>query len=209
MHRIPEDVKQFVRDHVAGTYNRDLTAMVNERFGLNLTVTSIIGLKSRMGLRSGIDGKFMAGMRRSPATEFKKGHVPINKGTKGMFPNAGGKTRFPKGHRPHNWLPVGTEVRDSYGYWKVKIAEPNKWRYKHILMWEEAHGPVPKGKVIVFLDGDRNHCEMENLALISMAANARRNQLHLSGSSVELGRVAVATAELIAAIGKREKAKQE
>ena len=204
MRRIPEEIKQFIREHAAGTYNKDLTVMVNEKFGTGFTLHAIVGLKCSMGIRSGIDAKIKKGQHISPATECKKGLIPVNKGTKGMFPNAGGATRFKKGNRPHNYLPVGSETKTSDGYWKVKIADPNIWKMKHVLLWENAYGPVPKGKFVTFLDGNRDHCVLDNLGLISLAANCRRNQLQLHGNTSQLGRVAVATAELIAALEKRK-----
>ena len=207
MRRIPEEIRQFIREHVAGTYNKDLATMVNEKFGTNHTQTSSSDLKYQMCGRSGIDAGIKKGEHLSRATEWKKGHVPINKGTKGMFPNAGGATRFKKGQRPHNYRQVGTEVKNSDGYWKVKVADPNIWKMKHVLVWEQEHGPVPEGMVVTFLDGDHDHCTPDNLALISMEANIRRNQMHLYGDTPELGKAAVATAEIIALVRRRRKKK--
>lgn len=205
MYRIPEEIKQFVREHVTGIYNKDLAAMVNEKFGTHFNIMSMASLKNRIGVKSGIDKVWKKGIRNSPDTEFKKGHVPVNKGTKGMFPNAGGATRFKKGQPPHNWRPVGSERCDTEGYWLVKVAEPNKWRPKHHLIWEAINGPVPKGYCVVFLDGDKNNFNPENLAVISRSVNARRNQLHLHGDTTELGKAAIATAELVAMIHKVKK----
>ncbi len=67
--------------------------------------------------------------------------------------------------RPDNQgLPIGTE-RDHCGYIKVKIAEPNVWKFKHQLLWEEAHGPIPEGHIVYFIDGDRSNCRLANLRL--------------------------------------------
>lgn len=203
MRRTPEEIRQFIRENATGRLNKDLAAMVNEKFGTRHTQASIASLKYQLGVRSGVDASFKKGEHRSPSTEWKKGHIPINKGTKGMFPNAGGATRFKKGQRPHNYRPVGTEVKTSDGYWKVKIADPNVWKMKHVLMWEREHGPVPEGMMVTFLDSDQDHCTPDNLALISLKANIRRNQMHLYGDTPDLGKAAVATAEIIAVISKR------
>lgn len=207
MRRIPEEIRQYVREHAAGVYNKDLADQVNEKFGTDFNAVSMGGFKNRLGVKSGIDATFMKGVRRSPATEFKKGHVPINKGTKGMFPGQGGATRYKKGHVPHNYRPVGSERCNVDGYWEVKVADPKTWKLKHVLLWEEVNGPVPKGHCVVFLDGDKNNLSLDNLALISMAANARRNQLGLHGDSIELGKAAIATAELLTLVGKRRRKK--
>ncbi len=200
MHRTPEEIKRFVREHAAGTYNKDLTAMVNDRFGTKFSVGSIAELKSVMGVYSGIDSKIRKGTHLSPATEFKKGHVPLNKGTKGMYPLAGGATRYKKGNVPANYLPVGTENKDSEGYWKVKTADPNVWQFKHRLLWEQAHGPIPKGMVVTFIDGNRDNCVLDNLDMIERNVQCRMNKLGLKGDSAELGKAAILTGKVIAAV---------
>lgn len=207
MRRIPEEIRQYVREHAAGVYNKDLADQVNEKFGTDFNAVSMGSFKNRLGVKSGIDATFIKGVRRSPATEFKKGHVPINKGTKGMFPNAGGATRFKKGHVPQNFRPVGSERCNVDGYWEVKVADPKTWKPKHVIVWEAANGPVPEGHCVIFLDGDKNHISLDNLALISRATNARRNQIGLHGNSSELGKIAVATAELLTLVGKRRRKK--
>ena len=52
------------------------------------------------------------------------------------------------------FLYYGTEVMTTDGYLKIKIAEPNVWRFKHIIEWEKYHGEVPEGMLISFKDGD-------------------------------------------------------
>lgn len=70
--------------------------------------------------------------------------------------------------------PIGSEVFKG-GYWWVKIADNplpknytsaermKNWRQKHRLIYEQAHGPVPDGYLVVFLNGDRNDFELDNL----------------------------------------------
>lgn len=200
MHRTPEEIKQFVREHAAGTYNKDLAAMVNDRFGTNFSIDSIAEMKSAMGVYSGIDSKIRKGTHLGPATEFKKGHIPANKGTKGLYPQSGGATRFKKGHVPANYLPVGSERKGTDGYWLVKTADPNVWTAKHRLLWERAHGPIAKGMVVTFIDGDRDNCVLDNLDMIERNVQCRMNKLGLKGDSAELGKAAILTGKVIAAV---------
>ena len=53
-----------------------------------------------------------------------------------------------------------------------------KWIPKHVLLWQQAHGPVPKGYNIVFRDGNTLNCTLENLECISNAELMQRNSLH-------------------------------
>lgn len=107
---------------------------------------------------------------------FKKGNVPFNKGKKGVCAKGCEKTWFAEGHLPHNTKPVGYEriTRDGYIEVKVKMRPSHprcndNFEFKHRLVWEEAHGPIPKGYFINFLDGDKQNCRIENLALVSRA----------------------------------------
>ncbi len=47
----------------------------------------------------------------------------------------------------------------------------------HHQVWREHKGPIPPKHIVIFKDGDRTHCEIDNLQLISMADNARRNSI--------------------------------
>lgn len=117
---------------------------------------------------------------------FRKGQAPPNKGVKGW--DAGGRsveTRFKPGARPHTWVPVGTEVTDRDGYRKRKIRDDAptgmsrfNWQFVHILIWEAANGPVPKGHAVVFVNGDKADLRLENLELVSRRELMRRNTLH-------------------------------
>src|SRR5687768_5088067 len=71
--------------------------------------------------------------------------------------------------------PVGTEVLDTYGYVKVKLAA-DVWRYKHKIVWEQHYGRKPRG-VIKFLDSNRANCNIDNLVEVSRADVMRRNSL--------------------------------
>lgn len=106
--------------------------------------------------------------------QFKPGHATFNKGKKGG-PSCSPKTTFKLGRRPHNTVPVGTKVKDSYGYWKQKIAEPKQWRFCHRMIWEERHGPIPPGHNVVFKDGNCDNLTLENLCCVSQEEHLKRN----------------------------------
>jgi hypothetical protein len=203
MYRIPEEVKQFVRDHAAGTYNSDLARMLNERFGTDYRAQSVANLKSYLGVRSGLVTTFQKGKHASRGTEYRPGHVPWTKGKKGLV--CGGHTKFKPGHRPANYMPVGTVAKNTDGYWRVKLADPNVWAFKHRLLWEEAHGPIPDDMVVMFLDGNKDNCTLDNLAMVKRTVHCRINNNGLRGDTPELGRAGILTAELITALAERRR----
>lgn len=112
------------------------------------------------------------------ATRFQKGQRPWNTGLKGFQQRGRAKeTQFRKGRTPQTWVPVGTEVMSSDGYLKIKVAEPNVWEWTHRRNWEAAHGPIPKGGILVFKVNDHYNCAVENLELIDRTELMRRNTI--------------------------------
>lgn len=107
----------------------------------------------------------------SIAARFPKGHIPDNKG-KRVSPETYAKcqpTMFKKGQTPLNHREVGSERVNVYGYIEIKVAEPNRWRLKHRVIWEQVNGAIPKGFNVQFKNHNPLDCRIENLYLISKA----------------------------------------
>ena len=121
---------------------------------------------------------------------FPKGHVRANKGLRrpGWAPGRMRETQFKKGQlaggASAKWLPVGTEVVAPDGYRKRKVADrrdvPSRfnWTFVHVLVWVQAHGPVPAGHAIAFVNGDRADIRLDNLELITRRDLMARNSIH-------------------------------
>ena len=82
------------------------------------------------------------------------------------------------GSIPTNKVPVGTvtiRTRHKRGgerrAW-VKVAEPNVWRERYRVVWEQAHGPAPRGMVIHHIDHDPLNDDIGNLMLMTRAEHA-------------------------------------
>lgn len=48
----------------------------------------------------------------------------------------------------------------------IKVDE-NTWKRKHVYIYEQVHGSIPKGSCIIFLDGDRENFDIDNLYLLT------------------------------------------
>ena len=116
------------------------------------------------------------------AGQFKKDSKPWNKNLKGIHLSP--ETEFKKGGTPATVLPVGTlsiriRNRDLKPRAFVKVAEPNVWRLRCRLVWEDRYGEIPKGLVIHHIDRDTLNDEVINLAAVSRAwhINSHRDDL--------------------------------
>ena len=72
------------------------------------------------------------------------------------------ETAFKKGGIHPTAVPVGSELIEG-GYTRVKVAEPNVWKSKHIIVYEQHFGPVKKGEVVRFKYGNKRDFSPENL----------------------------------------------
>ena len=198
MHKYSDEERAYLEKIVPGRSQKEITELFNSRFGTQLSIKTLSSAYKRFGFSTGRTGY------------YPKGHSPANKGQK-MSPEVYEKARatmFKKGQNPQNHKPVGTEsvrgrkTRKNSTYIWIKVAEPNVWRMKQVITWEEHYGPVPEGKIVIFLDGDHMNCNIDNLAIVDKATNVRLNQNHLRFQDKELTEASIRTAELMTAIGK-------
>lgn len=184
--------EQFILDNYKGTGHQAMADMLNEKFGTSYTKEQMKGYYARNKLDSGLRSR------------FTKGHDTWNKGKPKSWVG-GEETQFKKGHIPVNYRPVGSERVSVDGYIEIKVADPNKWRLKHQVVWEEHNGDIPKGYVVIFGDSDKSNLDINNLILISRAQLARLNQNGLIQNDIELTKTGVVIAEVMTKIGERAK----
>lgn len=183
-------------------YPHEPTAQIAADLGRN--VGKVYAQATKLGLaktpeflRSGMAGGFRPGSKTGESYRYPKGHVPANKGTRrpGWAPGRMAETQFKKGDMNgaarSKWKPVGTIMPDTEGYLRIKLRErvpgagehgwnSKGWKLYHHQVWEAANGPIPPKHIVRFRDGNRSNCAIDNLELISMAENARRNQMFRS-----------------------------
>lgn len=183
---------QFLKDNIAGKSYAEVTNLINEHFGLALTMVQIKGVLARYKLCDGLDGR------------FRPGQTPYNKGTKGIK-KGGEKTQFKPGSKPWNYRPIGTERTNTDGYVEIKVADPHRWKGKHLIIWEAEHGPVPAGYVVIFADGNRQNVTLDNLLLLSRRELAVMNKRGLISVKPELTKTGLAVANIYLKIGERKR----
>lgn len=186
----PEEIQKFIELHYIGVGHKNMADLLNRNFGTSYIPEQMKAYYHNHKLNSGLDGRFL------------KGQEPFNKGT-----HIGGwePTQFKKGNIPHNWLPVGSERINRDGYFEIKIADPRAWKGKHILIWEEHNGTVPKGYAVIFGDGDRSNFDIDNLILVSRPQLALLNRYRLIKKDATLTRTGVIIADLHLKISDRRR----
>jgi hypothetical protein len=145
------------------------------------------------------------------AYRFKKGHVPANKGIKGVSYPGMKATQFKPGHLSGraalNKKPVGFERTSKDGYLERKINDDlpfnKRWRAVHIIEWEKVNGPLPEGHALVFINKDKTDIRLDNLELVTRAELMRRNTYHNYGK--EIAQVIQLKGQITRQINKRER----
>lgn len=133
-------------------------------------LASVTAAMKNRGIKTGNSGRFekgqnpwnagRTGIRVSPQTEFKKGQLPANTLHDGAVTIR--NDRCSKTGKPR-----------KYKY--IRIAQA-KWVLYHRYIWAQHNGPIPPRHIVRFKNGDTLDCRIENLEMISMAENVKKNR---------------------------------
>lgn len=183
--KFPEHVFKYIIANYVGVGPTEMAGRLNNLFDADYTPGQLKSFYANHHLSSGVTGY------------FPRGHVPANKGRKGIIHPGSEKGWFKPGHTPVGKMPIGTILVKSDGYLWRKIGEgAREWRQEHILRWEEAHGPVPEGHVIIFKDSDRTNVDLSNLACITKAQHLIMIRRGLRFTDPEFTEVGISVAKL-------------
>lgn len=209
---------KFLEKNIAGIYYEKLAELFNKHFKADYSVIQISNFCKRQGWKNGlpgggqIPGKFRyVGGKPSAEIEcfirdkvkkqnnselaesikerfglsYTAGHVKYIRNCLGIKSTSGRK-----------YKPVGTERISPNGYTIVKISDTgifsDDWKFKHILIWENANGSVPEGNVILFADQDRNNFDPDNLLCVSRSELSQLNKNKLLFENKDLTKTSVA-----------------
>lgn len=187
--------RHFWTDAQAATYKtnyqtktyKQLTDIINEKHNLNLTLNQV----RHFGRKNGMTTRF------NPKP-FKKGNTLWRGGI---------NTQFKKGHT-YKEYPLGTEKVNAEGYTLVKVSmtgtQREKWKFKHRLVWEREHGPIPESHILIFLDGNKQNISLDNLKLITRQVNAIMNIRKWHTENKEETKVRILQAQLMSVRNQKE-----
>lgn len=158
---------------LAADLGRSARAIYEKAYRLRLRKTPEFLVSGMAGRLDGI---------RGGATRFKPGNTPWNKGIHFKSGGRSAETRFKKGNKPPHWQPVGAERLSKEGYLQRKLTDtgypPRDWVPVHHIVWRDAGRDIPPGFRLVFINGDKTDIRLDNLQLVSLADNMRRNSCH-------------------------------
>lgn len=179
-HNYTEEEIEWLKENVYGIRHKELAKRFNEHFGTNLTTRKI---KRALELRH-----IQNGLNQSDLTKEMKQFVFDNyKGISNQeladrvnkeFGTNFGATKFAD-FKCNNNLQSGyrfevenlrkkkhleeTIRQDGYVYIKVN----NKWYAKQKYVYEQHYGKLKKGDVLIFNDGDKTNCNIDNLIKVN------------------------------------------
>lgn len=182
--------KEYLATVVRSLPSRDAAAKMSEYFGIEFTYEQVRAARKRYKIPNGQSGYNLDQIR---GYYPPKSAAALRRRDKGLFK---------KGFRPHNTWPVGTVRADGEGYIEKKVQDISKvahrvnWKRLSVIVWEKHHGPVPVGYDIVYLDGNRRHCSIENLALVEREIKPYMSRAGLYYSDPDLTRVGITLAKV-------------
>lgn len=195
--KYPEGMEGYIRSIAEGKGAKEIAKEVSEHFGIQFSVSQCRAYKKNHNITSGLDSR------------FKKGHEAANKGKK-MSPEQYEKCRptmFRKGEMPANSMEIGEYTHTTDGYLIQKVqghgTQRERFEFVHRKVWEGHNGPIPEGKMVSFLDGDKDNCKIENLVLIDNSENLELNRSHLRFQNAELTKTGLAIAKVKVAARRR------
>lgn len=203
-HRYTDEEHAFLRSFIPGHTYKEIVEEYNKQFEEPITVSRVKGYMANHKINNGLTGR------------FKKGQIPYNKGRKGVCAKGCERTWFKKGNLPADTKPLGYERVTKDGYTEVKIAmRPSRsdcndnFVLKHRLIWEQANGPISKGYIVIFKDGDKTNFDLNNLALISQAENITMLRRDLRSNNPELTETGILLARAEVTARKRKKGRKD
>lgn len=181
-----DEIRAFITEHYKGCPYSDLADKINKAFLTNFSTKQIMNFCARNGYKNGCNSK---------ETQFKKGHIPWNKGKKGVISEKAKQYWFCKGHKPWKTKPIGYERIDRDGYILAKVSD-NNFVPKQRLIYEKYHGVISDDDFVMFLDGNKRNFDINNLMLISKAENLELTRRKLRTNDTELTRAGVMIARI-------------
>jgi len=177
-----EEMEDFLKENYDFYKYKKLSNLINKKFKVKTTVSSIEHKVHRLGLKKSPNGiRASFNVREHSKFWFQPGQTPALK------------------------KPIGYERVNKTGYTWVKVREPDTFKAKHRFIWEKHHGKIPANHCLIFLDGNKQNITLDNLALVSRGELAVLNIKKLRKNDKQLSKSGILLAKLIIKTNKKDK----
>lgn len=190
-------IRQAEADFIAQAYRKmplaSVVEAVNAEFGNGRTYNGLKQWTVKHGVLSGRTGQFC------------RQQEPWNKGKKGV--NGYSSTRFKPGSISARAKPLLSERVGKDGEIQIKVRKRGKtYISKARWLWEQDNGPLPRGHIVRFKDGDNRNLSPANLVAVSRHLHLRLNASDYAMLPPELKQLRLSTEALVVAFKDRQAA---
>ena len=91
----------------------------------------------------------------------------------------------------------------------LKTPQYKRWVLKHRIVWEKNYGEIPKDKIIIFKDGNKENCDISNLAIADRKSSMIMARNSLFNENSDITEVGINIAKLVLKLSEAEKSKRE
>lgn len=223
-HIYTKEQERWILEHAENSNAEQLKNAFNEKFNTSVTYNGMIQKRQRMGIDKGKPQRNytqeeehflrvnrnkmpMKDLHRKFCQKFSEiGYYALKAKTQRMGLKVDDAQRFNK-VAERSRVPIGSEHRYG-GYTMVKVDDKatgtkkdrrsykENWRPKHVWVWEQHHGKLPPKHQVIFLDGDHENFNIENLAAIPLQYVVMMNRNGWIKGNTELTKTAIKLCEL-------------
>lgn len=223
-HIYTEEQERWILEHAENSNAEQLKDAFNKKFNATVTYNGIIQKRQRMGIDKGKPQRIYtqeeenflrANRNKMPMKELHRkfcerfssiGYYALKAKVQRMgllvddvqkFNNVAERSRVPIGseHRYGGYTMIKVDDKAT-GTKKDRRAYKENWKPKHIWVWEQHHGKVPPKHQVIFLDGDHENFNIENLAAIPLQYVVMMNRNGWIKGNPELTKTAIKLCEL-------------
>lgn len=180
----------YLKNKSSGKLVSEIRDEMNRKFNLSLNNRQIDSAKYRYGIKSykkrghyrliftdeiknfikdNCSGKLIGDLRNLVNKKFNTNFsdLQIRNHLDDYGLASGIDTKFKGGNQHFKWKFAGEEKVDGRGRVWVKMSDTEKiWKLKSHVVWEEAHGGIQNGHVLVYLDRDETNWSLDNLEAV-------------------------------------------
>lgn len=223
-HIYTKEQERWILEHAENSNAEQLKNAFNEKFNTSVTYNGMIQKRQRMGIDKGKPQRNytqeeehflrvnrnkmpMKDLHRKFCQKFSEiGYYALKAKTQRMGLKVDDAQRFNK-VAERSRVPIGSEHRYG-GYTMIKVDDKatgtkkdrrsykENWRPKHVWVWEQHHGKLPPKHQVIFLDGDHENFNIENLAAIPLQYVVMMNRNGWIKGNTKLTKTAIKLCEL-------------